>query len=90
MWNKAHLLSLIEPGESPWQTEIHATQRMNALPNLRVLGTRQAPVRHLIAINKGELDLYGAWQFPKAMLSDADRTRLIYAHPQLLERTKPQ
>lgn len=90
IWNVSHLISLLTYGESPWQTEVNGTNRLNARPDLRVIGTRQAPIRHLIAINKGQLDLVGAWQFPPAHLSNQDRAQLIYAFPILKQKTENQ
>jgi hypothetical protein len=40
--------------------------------NALVLGTRQAPVRYLIAVQHGKLALDGGYQFPRTMLRTAD------------------
>lgn len=53
IWNKARLLELLEPNKSAWEVEIQ-TQPPETM---RVLGTRQSPVRYANAILKGKLDL---------------------------------
>lgn len=52
IWNKKLLLDLLEPNKTAWEVEIH-TQPPS---NMRVLGTRQSPVRYANAIHKGKID----------------------------------
>lgn len=52
IWNRNLMLELIKPNMSAWDVEI------NIAPpeNMRVLGTRQRPVRYANALNKGKID----------------------------------
>ena len=75
IFDRDKLLKLIVPGETPWQFELNATARVQAY-NWRVVGTRQAPVRVKIAVNKGNFDLDTPWQVPPAVLPLADREEL--------------
>lgn len=52
IWNRRLFLELLEPGKTAWETEIH-TKPPNSM---RVLGTRQLPMRYANAILKGKLD----------------------------------
>lgn len=52
IWNRRLFLKLLQPGKSAWQVEIE-TQPPESM---RVLGTRQRPVRYANAIQKGQLD----------------------------------
>jgi hypothetical protein len=49
IWRRSHLLRVLVRGRTPWQTEIDTRPPRN----MRVLGTRQYPVRYLNAF-KGE------------------------------------
>jgi len=51
VWNTKLLRELLEPGKDAWQVEIH-TKPTN---NMRILGTRQRPMRYANALLKGEL-----------------------------------
>lgn len=53
-WNKSLLLSLLVPGRTAWETEIYTQPP----PEMRVLGTRQMPLRYANAILKGAIDPY--------------------------------
>lgn len=75
MFDRDKLLALIKPNESPWQFELNGSERANAT-GWRVVGTRQAPVRCKIAVNKGKFDLDTPWQVPPAVLSPEDRKDL--------------
>lgn len=75
IWRKAALLDVLEPGETPWQTELNGTERVNASP-WRVMGTRQWPVKYQIVVNKGQLDRAGHWMFPPRSLSESDWAEL--------------
>lgn len=55
IWNPQLLLSLSRPGETPWEMEIAGTPRVGAMgDNAMVLGTRQFPVRHILANRGGD------------------------------------
>ena len=51
IWNRMKLLELLKPGKSGWETEIHTQPPAD----MRVLGTRQCPVRYANAMLKGRL-----------------------------------
>lgn len=71
IWRRDILLSLMQPGETAWESELAGTNRLNTAP-YRVLGTRQCPVRYMIAVNKGQFDRSGSWMYPQRTLSQAD------------------
>jgi hypothetical protein len=50
IWNRTRLISLLQPGKSPWEVE---TQTQIKAP-LRVLGSRQYPVRYANVFNSGK------------------------------------
>jgi hypothetical protein len=45
IWRKSHLLRILKAGRSPWKVEINTSPP----ENMRVVGTRQYPVRYLNA-----------------------------------------
>jgi len=49
LWNRRHLLSLLRPEMSPWDFEL----RSDYPAHLRVLGTRQYPVRYVNFLGMG-------------------------------------
>lgn len=54
-WRKAHLLEVLRPGETPWDTEIAGTPRLSALRNqMIVLGTDAVPVQVALAFRGGD------------------------------------
>lgn len=83
IWNRKMLLRYLIPGETPWELELNGTHRLNGNdPIVPVLGTRQAPLRYVIGVNKGVYSLEGAWQVPpmkftKEDLDELDRLDLI-------------
>ncbi len=72
VWHRDQLLSLLVPGETPWQVEINGNQRLEKQPHFHVYGTRQWPFRYQIMVNKGELALDGSWMFPARQLAEID------------------
>lgn len=55
IWNKELLLRFLIPNETPWQVELEGTPRVRAAAGeVMVLGTRQAPVRHILAHRRGD------------------------------------
>lgn len=52
IWNKDLMLSLLQPNKTAWETEIHTS----VPEHMRILGTRQMPVRYANAIYKGKID----------------------------------
>lgn len=51
LMNRANLLRCLRPGVSPWDFELHGNAMI--LDGLRVLGTRQSPVRYTNGIGMG-------------------------------------
>lgn len=73
IFNKKLLLDLLIPGETPWEIEINGSQRL-AHAQVRVLGTRQPPIRYFIAIQNGKLNWQDTpWQVPESKLNPADK-----------------
>lgn len=54
IWSRDHLISILKPGWSAWQTELEGTTVLNNHPEMRVLGTRQHPVRYVNALKGGD------------------------------------
>lgn len=54
--NREHMLSVLRPSQSPWEFEIQ--DHVKVLGSLRVLGTRQMPVRYTNGIGSGHGDCY--------------------------------
>ena len=75
IWNRDRLAEILKRNESAWQFELDGTNRANHL-NQRVIGTRQAPMRIKIAINKGHFDLETPWQWPPTNLTAEDTADL--------------
>lgn len=51
IWNRKLMLNVLVPGKSPWETELH-TQPPEGM---RVLGTRQMPMRYANIYKNGEI-----------------------------------
>lgn len=66
LWRKELLLRFLKPEESPWDIEIFGTPRVGQVgDDVLVLGTRQWPVRHILAYRGGDVsktDLTGLKQ----------------------------
>lgn len=59
IWNPELLSRFLIPGESPWDLEIYGTTRVaNAGNDAMVLGTRQFPVRNILAHRGGDSGSY--------------------------------
>ena len=50
LWRRSLLLELLRPGMSPWQVELHTSPP----ERMRVLGTRQCPVRYANVFRGGD------------------------------------
>lgn len=50
MWRRDHFRSVLVPGERAQEIEMYGGERLKQRPELLVLGTRQAPIRHINAI----------------------------------------
>ncbi len=73
MWRKDALLMCLRHGETPWDAETRGDERLRDLEAL-VLGTRQAPMRYTIAIQKGKFTPDGGYQTPTAAMNPDDLT----------------
>jgi len=55
LWSRELLLSVLVPGETPWEVELNGTPRVRERKDdLIVLGTRQWPIRHCLAYRGGD------------------------------------
>lgn len=46
IWDKTVLSRIMRPNWSPWDVELTGTGVLNEMPNIRVIGTRQMPIRY--------------------------------------------
>lgn len=46
VWSRQLMLDILVPGETPWEAEVNGTTRLMYRPDLRVLGTREEPVKY--------------------------------------------
>lgn len=46
IWNKGLLMSVLRSGLTPWEVELYLSPALHDRPDLRVVGTRQCPVRY--------------------------------------------
>lgn len=54
IWNRELMLRFLVRGETPWEVELSGTPRVAAAGNdVLVLGTRQWPVKHILAHRRG-------------------------------------
>ena len=60
IWNRKLLLPLMVPGKTPWEMEIQTKPP----ENVRVIGTRQNPVRYANIMLKGEVQDYEMDKIP--------------------------
>jgi hypothetical protein len=75
IWRKSEILKYLVPGESPWQAEIDGTGRM-VRDQAVVLGTRQIPLRYLIAVQNGKVAFDGGYQVPGILMREKDKREL--------------
>jgi hypothetical protein len=71
IFNRKLLLEVMRPGETPWQSELKGSWRLNQLP-YRVIGTYQWPMNYMISVCKGKLDTKGEWMYPARTLLTED------------------
>lgn len=76
LWRRRELLRYLRPDESPWDSEIAGTRRMEEAGAI-VMGTRQAPMRYLIAIQHGKLAFDGGYQVPRVPFSDWEELKAL-------------
>ncbi|KKL91618.1 hypothetical protein LCGC14_1892880 [marine sediment metagenome] len=65
IWSRKLFLSLLIPGKSPWEVELHTRPP----ESMRVLGTRQMPVRYANALLKGSVDWHQLRRIPTEHLN---------------------
>ena len=82
------LLELLRPSETPWQTELSGSTRLNST-SYRVFGSYQWPINYLIVMNKGRIDATGQWMYPARTLLPEDWRDLI-AHSCLVPGGKDE
>lgn len=67
IWDKKSFLDILIDDETPWQFEMEGSTRWKsyALDTYKkILGTRQFPIRHTVAIRNGVIDYECLWQEP--------------------------
>lgn len=75
VWNRRHFLHYLRPNETAAETELIGSQRMNDERAI-VYGTRQAPMRYLIAVQHGKVALDGGYQKPALLIPEAEISEL--------------
>ncbi len=75
MWRRSEILRYLIPGETPWQTELDGSRRMIE-DRAIVLGTRQIPLRYLIAVQGGKVAFDGGYQVPGILMRETDKREL--------------
>lgn len=71
LWRRTELLRFLIPNENPHEAEMRGTERMIA-GNAVVIGTRNFPMRILIAVQNGKLTLDGGYQSMKPLVNADD------------------
>jgi hypothetical protein len=54
IWNRDHMLSILRAGMTPWEIELYLTPALAERPDLKVVGTKQCPVRYANVSNSGK------------------------------------
>lgn len=54
MWRKSLLLKVLKRGWSPWDVELAGTTVLSTMPQFRVIGSRQWPIRHTLGFRSGD------------------------------------
>lgn len=80
IWNRKLLLGLLERGKSAWEVEIHTNMVGRGM---RVLGSRQMPIRYANGLYKGKLDMRQI-----EMIPEPQRSEVLKMIPQGLETRK--
>lgn len=70
-WRRQTLLDCLVPHETPWDSEIWGDKRLRDLGAL-VLGTKQAPLKYTIAVQKGVFMPDGGYQTPANAMKQED------------------
>lgn len=70
------LKQLLRENESAGETELYGNERLTHRPEWKVLGTRQHPMKYLIAVQQGKAVLNGGYQGDAYALEGEDRAEL--------------
>lgn len=76
LWNRAALLEILVPNETPWELEEKGSARLARKPWL-VLGTKQSPIHYTIAVQQGRLALDGGYQTPTNAMQQSDADHIL-------------
>lgn len=76
LWRKSMLLKCLEPHESPWDSELRGSNRLNEA-GYYVLGTKQYPMRYTIAMQHGKFTPDGGYQVPPSPLHTDDLQHIL-------------
>jgi hypothetical protein len=76
LWRRESLRALLVEHETPWQSEMGGDGRLFESGAL-VLGTRQAPLRYTIAVQKGKFMPDGGYQLPRNAMNDSDLAYIL-------------
>lgn len=78
IWNIDLLLEVLRPGMSPWEVELELSPQLHDRADLRVLGTRQCPMRYINAFKNGkEFELQNLELLPPAHLEEMEKRRWL-------------
>lgn len=75
LWSRKHLLGLLKQELSPWDFELQDIK----LPSLRIMGTRNAPVRYINGVGQG---LPSEYKYRTVHIRDGIGGRMIDRIPQ--------
>lgn len=74
IWNVDLLLEVLRPGMSPWDVELSLSPELHNREDLRVLGTRQCPIRYINAFKSGQdWELQQLEMLPPAHLEEMEK-----------------
>lgn len=76
LWRKSMLLECLVSGETPWESELRGSYRLNDR-GYYVIGSKQYPMRYTIAVQHGRFTPDGGYQVPPSPLDDSDRVHIL-------------
>lgn len=76
IYRRELLLEVLRADETPWQSELNGSTRLNSLP-YRVIGSYQWPMNYMIIMNKGQVDPGGQWMYPARRFTGDDWYDLV-------------
>lgn len=86
IWSKSKFLDILIENENPWEVELRGSERIRErFQELRILGTRQCPIRYQIMVRNGKFEKAGNWMFPPKQISEQDWVDLLEKHPEYRE-----